>query len=169
MKSTVVACCSLLALASAGCTVLTTSQQPRILELALRLEKRVDEGERHLVASWAVPSKTKFKNRLLQVSGRIEADQGAQFPAEIVVRAEITNLETGVSLDKVRLIVDRSAENGFRESKKLPKMLAAGSLVSSDIFFSMSPRPAVCLVGRYGPAAWMARMIPAAVSSRTNQ
>lgn len=130
MKDVVTVCCVLLAVALAGCNLLTSSEEPRILELAFRLEQEIKEGERHLVASWAVPSKVKLKNRLLQVSGRIGADEGAQLPAEVIVRAEITNLETGAVLKTFRLIVDRSAENGFRKAKKFPKTVAAESLVT---------------------------------------
>lgn len=133
MKPAVVACGSLLALALAGCSLLTSSDPARILELVLRLEQRVDEGERTLVASWAVPSKIRIKNRLLQVSGRIEADQSAQLPVEVIVRTEIRNLETGALSKTFRLIVERSAENGYRKAKKFPKTVAAGSLVTVTV------------------------------------
>jgi hypothetical protein len=99
----------------------------------LRLARQIPEGEPYLVTSWAVPSKVKLENRVLQVSGRFEADGGAQLPAEVIVRTEISKLESGVVVDKLRLIVERSAENGFRRSKKFPKTVAAGSLVTVTV------------------------------------
>ncbi|MCP4203827.1 MAG: hypothetical protein GY769_18055 [bacterium] len=130
MKDAVAACCVLLGVALGGCNLLTSAEEPRILELSFRLERQINEGERHPVASWAVPAKIKLKNRLLQVSGRIEAPDGARLPAEVIVRTTIVNLETGASLKTFRLIVDRSAENGFRKSKKFSKTVAANSLVT---------------------------------------
>ncbi len=103
--------CLLAVIALAGCDLLSSPEGPRILEMAFRLEQRVDEGEKHLITSWAVPSKITLENRLLQVSGRIEAAPGAQLPAEVIVRTEITKLQSGALLKTFRLIVDRSAEN----------------------------------------------------------
>jgi len=133
VKSAAVVCGSLLAVALTGCSLPSSSDPARILELALRLEQRVNEGERTLVASWVVPSKIKIKNRLLQVSGRIETNRSAQLPVEVIVRTEIRNLETGALSKTFRLIVERSQENGYRKAKKFPKTVAAGSLVTVTV------------------------------------
>lgn len=133
MKDAVAVCCLLLAFSLAGCNLLTSPEGPRILELDFRLDQQIPEGERYVVTGWVVPSKVKLENRVLQVSGRVEAAESTQLPAEVIVRAEITKLETGTPVKAFRLIVDRSTENGFRESKKFPKTVAAGSLVTVTV------------------------------------
>lgn len=116
-----------------GCRLPTSPDGTRILEVALRLEHPLEQGERRLVASWVAPSRMRLADRLLQLSGRIEGAPGAELPGRLAVRAEIRDLESGKLRRKFRLIVDRTLENGFRVAKKLPRSLDGGGLVEVTV------------------------------------
>ena len=102
----------------------------RLVEAALRLEQPIAEGERRVVATWFVPGKIRLEDRLLQVSGRLG---GKRLPAELVLRVEIADGETGEVSKRYRMILDRSLEDGFRKSKKFPGSVAAGSFVTVTV------------------------------------
>jgi len=103
--------------------------ESRILEVAFRLLRPVADGEQRPVASWIVPGGMRLEERLLQVSGRIGGGE-AGLPVEVIVRAEIRDLESGALVETFRVIVGRSVENGFRKAKKLPKSIAVDGLVT---------------------------------------
>lgn len=104
-----------------------------MFEASWRLDQEIVEGQEALVAAWVVPGRVKLGERLLQVSGRLRAEDQTPLPREVVVRVEIQSLETGRIRKRYRQIVDRSPEDGFREAKKLPKSVAEGSLIKLTV------------------------------------
>lgn len=121
-----------LSLAAGGCA-LPRGDEARVFEASWRLSEEIPEGVETSVASWGVPARVKLGNRLLQVSGRLEAGVEADLPFEVVVRVAIVNLSTGQVRKSFRVILERSPENGFRKAKKFPKAVASDSLVTVSL------------------------------------
>ena len=125
----------LAALTVAACVLPSGSEDLRILESSWRIERQLEAGVETLTASWLVPAKVKLGNRFLQVSGRLSAraPDGSPLPRRVIVCVDILDAATGERRKRYRLVVDRSPENGFREVKKFPKIVAGDSLVTVTV------------------------------------
>lgn len=117
-----------------GCVLPAGSEPLRLFESSLRLAEAAQPGAETTTTSWFVPSRVKLGNRMLQISGRLEVDpEGPAPPRQVIVRVRILNAATGKVRKRYRLVVERSPENGFRESKKFPKIVAGESLVTVSV------------------------------------
>ena len=121
------------ALLSTGCVLVFNPPLGQHFEVAFELDRALEGGEKHVVATWTLADAVDTRKRTLQLSGGFERPAGARLPREVRLVATVTEPPAGKVRQRIKLNADVRPEDRFRVSKRIRRDVAAGSTVEVTV------------------------------------